>query len=211
MRSSNALAAVLVVSFGFALAGPARADEIGRAQFNGREIILHDDNRWEYAPEDAQQKASSAAAAEDCQRIASKVLPVSICLDGGSWAFATLEGSHEQGFRVKDTEHYMMLITEEDYFPLKTLRDAIVTNAQNAAGLQKVDILVDGTAELNGSSFGHIVYRTTIDGLDITYDNYYSGLEGKGSLQYIFFAETPEYDSYVPMIEQAAAGITVAE
>lgn len=214
MRVFSLCAAMLGVGLGLVGVGPSLAGEIGRAQFEGREIILYSDKLWEYASEASEvavSKTPSVPPAEGCQKIASEVLPVSICLDGNAWAFATLEGSHEQGFRVKDTEHYMMLISETDYFPLKTLRDAIITNAQNASGLLKVKILSEGTAELDGGTFGRVVYQTVIDGLDVTYDNFYLGIEGKGSLQYIFFAETPEYEGYVPMIEQAAAGIAVAE
>ena len=144
-----------------------------------------------------------------CKPIKSEVLPVGVCLDPKGWALANLEGAAEQSFKRSDAEYYLMLITEKDFFDLPTLKKALLTNAQNAAGLEKVKTLQDTTATVDGQEFGKIVYQTIIDGLDVTYENYYMGLEGKGSVQFVFFATTIDYPNFRGLIDQAVAGIEV--
>lgn len=146
-----------------------------------------------------------------CETIDSQVLPVSICLDEAVWSLGNTEGEKEHSFRRKDHEHYLLVITEKDYFPQKTLRDAILVNAQNAAGLKKIEVRNELTANVGGRIFDRIVYRASIDGLDVTYDNYYLGLEGAGSVQFVFFSLTDEYEAFKPVIEQTAQGIAVKQ
>lgn len=149
------------------------------------------------------------AAPTDCETLRSEVLPVSVCLSDQVWALGNTEGEKEMSFRRKDNEHYMLVITEKDFFPQEKLREAILINAQNAAGLKKAQVIEDAKAQLDGNEFDRIVYRATIDGLDITYDNYYRGLEGQGSVQFVFFSLTDEYQAFKPVIEQTVQGVQV--
>lgn len=192
-----------VAAIGFVLVAQTPSSwsaEIGRATVGGKEIIVNDDNTWSYA---------AAAGTGNCTAIKSEVLPVSLCLDPVGWGLANLEGAAEQSFKRKDTEFYLMLITEKEFFDQPTLKKAVLTNAQNAAGLEKVKTLDDGTATVSGKPFGRIVYQTIIDGLDVTYENYYSGMDGKGSVQFVFFALTADYEKFRPFIDEAVAGLKV--
>lgn len=152
---------------------------------------------------------SRNAAPTDCETLRSEVLPVSVCLSDQVWALGNTEGEKEMSFRRKDNEHYMLVITEKDFFPQEKLREAILINAQNAAGLKKVQVIEDTKASLDGEEFDRIVYRATIDGLDITYDNYYRGLDGKGSVQFVFFSLTDEYQAFKPVIEETVQSVQV--
>ncbi len=197
------LLAAATIAFSIAVqAMPAWSAELGRATVGGKEVIINDDNTWSYA-----EAATTAPA--NCTAIKSEVLPVALCLDPAGWALANLEGAAEQSFKRKDTEFYLMLITEKEFFDQPTLKKAVLTNAQNAAGLEKVKTLEDGSATVAGKDFGRIVYQTIIDGLDVTYENYYRGLDGKGSVQFVFFALTSDYAKFRPAIDEAVAGMSV--
>lgn len=208
-RPTTLLAAIglLTASFAFGAAGAA---EIGRTEIGGRTVVIDDNGTWSYADQASGGVSSTPArSGGDCQSIESSVLPVSLCLDEQNWVLGNVEGNAEHNFRRKDGELYLMMITEKDYFPQKTLRDAILINAQNAAGLKKVNVLEEKTVEIGGHSFDRIVYRTTVDNLDVTYDNYYSGIEGKGSVQFVFFSLTEEYQGFKPAIEETSGGFAV--
>ncbi len=196
------LMAVAAIGMTIAMhSGTAWSAEVGRATVDGKEVILNDDNTWAFVP--------AATAPGNCTSIKSEVLPVGLCLDPAGWALANLEGAAEQSFKRKDTEFYLMLITEKEFFDQPTLKKALLTNAQNAAGLEKVKTLEDGQATVAGKDFGRIVYQTIIDGLDVTYENYYRGLDGKGSVQFVFFALTSDYEKFRPAIDEAVAGMSV--
>ena len=185
------------------MSSSALSAEIGRANVNGREIIINDDNTWAYA----ETTARKGVKPSQCTEIRSEVLPVAVCLDPGGWVLGNLEGGHEHSFRRKDEDRYMMVITEKDFYPQQTLRDAILINAQKAAGLNKVNVLSETTEILDGKSYNRLVYRTKVDTLDVTYDNFYTGFEGEGSVQLVFFALTSDYDAFKPIIEQTIDGV----
>jgi hypothetical protein len=182
----------------------ALAGEIGRVEINGNEIILNDDNTWEYSGEEV-------AAPAKCTEIESKVLPVSVCLDPDTWVLANLNGAEEHGFHHKDKDVYVLMITEKQVIDQATLKKAVLANAQNAAGLNKVDTLEDGSASVDGHSFGRIVYRTIVDGIDVTYANYYTSFEGKGTLQIVAFAGSDQFDEARPVIAEVIAGVSIKE
>lgn len=180
----------------------AYAAEIGRFELDGSEIILHDDNTWEYS-------GDQVSAPDNCTTIESKVLPVSVCLDPDQWTLANLNGAEEHGFRHKTEDVYILVITEKDVIGQSTLKKAILTNAQTAAGLNKVETLIDTSASVDGYPFGKMVYRTKIDDLDITYENHYTSFEGKGSLQIVAFAGSDRFDEIHPLIAEVIAGVSV--
>lgn len=186
------------------LAGlPALAEEeIGRVDLNGSEIILYDDNTWEYSGDQVE-------APDNCTTVSSQVLPVSVCLDPDQWALANLNGAEEHGFRHKVEDMYVLLITEKDVIERATLKKALLTNAQSAAGLNKVDTLEDGAASVDGYPFGRIVYRTVVDGIDVTYENYYTSFEGKGSLQIVAFAGSERFEDVRSIIAEVIAGVSI--
>lgn len=199
MRISLFLATSVLVA---TAALPALSAEIGRVELDGSQIILHDDQTWEYAGE-------RAAAPDGCTVIASETVPVSLCLDPDKWALANLDGAEEHGFRHKEHEIYVLLISETEVIDMATLKKAVLTNAQTAAGLSKVLTLEDGTASVDGHLFGRIVYRTTVDGIDVTYANYYTSFKSYGSLQIVAFAGTETFDSVRPVVAEVIAGVKI--
>lgn len=202
MRISARLAFLCLVSIA-SVPVAALSAEIGRVELDGRSIILNDDNTWTYAD------SGSGPSAAACTRIDSTALPVGVCLDPAIWERAELGGAPEHSFKVKNAERYLMLITEKDFFPNPTLRDAILKNAQSAAGLEKVKILDEGEELIGGAKFSRIVYRTVVDGLDVTYSNHYTGFVGKGSVQFVFFAESADNEAFAPEMAKVVSALVV--
>lgn len=177
--------------------------ELGRVEVDGRTVILHDDKTWEYDGE-------APVVADNCTKVASEVLPISLCLDAGKWTFANLGGEAEIKLKLKSKELYLLVITEKTVIKLKDLKNAAISNAQQASGLTKVKTLNDGSTILDGHGFGRIDYTTTVDGIDITYANYYSSFEDKGSLQFVFFAAREEFENFSGEISEAVASFELA-
>ncbi|MCB1386902.1 MAG: hypothetical protein KDJ80_13295 [Nitratireductor sp.] len=184
------------------IAGAASAAEIGRVEIDGRLVILNDDNRWEYASE-------APAVSADCTDVASEVVPVTLCLDPEKWTFADLGGEAEIKLRLKKSELYLLVISEETEIDIPALKKAAITNAQSASGLTKVKTLSDGAASLDGHEFGKIEYATNVDGIDISYANYMSTFDGKGSVQLVFFTSNDLFDEMQSDITEVIAGVKI--
>ena len=187
----------------FSLSNLASAAELTRFTFDGKEIILFDDKTWEFADN------TPATAAPDCEVVNSEKLPISICLNPEIWTFATLSGDHEVAVKVKDRELYLLMITEKQFIETGAFKKAIIANAQNVSGLTKVQTLAEESVVLDLYNFGRLVYTTKVDGLPVTFDNYYSNIKDKGSFQFVFFAGRDDFESHKQTIADAVGGIKV--
>ncbi len=203
----------LLVGAGFAIAG-----EKGRVEFEGRTIILNDDNTWEFVSESRQvvvekketaEEKTANADSPDCVLFASNILPVSACLDEKVWQIGAKSDAAEFSFSTKSEKLYMLMITEKDEVPLEDFEKAIVANAQKAAGLNPVEIIVQERINALDLDWGRMVYIANIDGLKIQYENYFTTIKGKGSVQYVFYATPEDYDEHALEIEKVTTQIAV--
>lgn len=196
---------IVAMAFSLLLLVPAHAwsEEIGRAVVLGEEIIIYDDKTWEFAPE------RTATAAPNCTKVESEKLPVSICLDPDKWTFTELGGDNEIEVKMINRELYLIGIMETTFVEMDDFRKAVVQNAQDASGLNKVEVESEEEILLDDHTFGKMVYSTKVNGIDVTYENYFSNLPGVGSFQFVFFTGQNEYDEMRPTIEEAALGIEV--
>lgn len=183
--------------------GAVNAAELTRFTFDGKEIILFDDKTWEFT-----ENAKSPSTA-NCEIVSSEKLPISICLNPDIWTFASLSGDHEASVKLKDQELYLLIITEKQFIEINAFKGAIITNAQNVSGLTKVKTLADESKTIDLYNFGRIVYTTKVDGLPVTFDNYYSNIKGKGSFQFVFFAGADDFDNHKQAITDAIGGIKI--
>jgi len=183
----------------------ALAGEIGRVEVDGRMIILMDDNSWQYAT------GASASSNNSCKDVSSKVLPVSVCLNEDVWGFASLGGNAEIKLKVNVQELYLLVITEKTVIALPDLKKAAIANAQSASGPTEVETIEDGSAVIDGHTFGRLVYTTTVNGIDITYANYYTSFPAKGSLQLVFFAGADQFPDMQELIGEAVSAVTVGK
>lgn len=185
----------------------ATADELGRVDLNGREIIINDDNSWSYASKGEQNAVTTAP--DGCTVIKSKKFPISVCLDPGKWSLTNVNDIAELQYKVIDKEIYAMILTEKALMPDEQLKKAILINGQEAAGLNKIEILKDIKESKIGPKFGNVVYNAIVDGLDITYDSYYRSFPHTGLAQVIMFSSQKEYQASLPYMNEFIAGVSV--
>ncbi len=184
----------------------AYAGEKGRVELDGREIILFDDNTWRFAGETAKSSDD-----DDCVVIKSKSLPVSVCLDEAVWKLGNANNAAEFTFSTKDESLFLMVITEKAEIPLKAFEKAIVTNAQNAAGLKPVEVAKNERIDAFGIEWGRMVYNADIDGLIIKYENFFTTIKDKGSVQFVFYTTPANYAGASIEIKKATKNISVGK
>lgn len=151
------------------------------------------------------------AVPENCTKMESKVLPASVCLDPEGWALADVGSTAELEFSTLDQALYLIIMTEPDYFDIETLRKAVLTNIQLAAKLNKVEVVESENVSLAGREFGHLIYGARIGDIDANYNNYFTGIEGEGSLQVVFFTFDRPISDYNDTIATVVASIEVGE
>lgn len=182
------------------------AGEVGRVTLDGKQIILHDDNTWEFV---AGSNSTASADKADCVEIKSKTLPTSICLDEKVWHLGANGGAAEHNFTTGDDKLFLLMITEDAEIPLDKFEKAITANAQKAAGLNPVDVQIKERIDAFGIKWGRMVYVANIDGLKIKYENFFTTLKDKGSVQYVFYATPEDYADKEPEIEKAIKRIAI--
>ncbi len=180
--------------------------EIGRVTLDGKQIILNSDNTWEYV---TKQAGGEGKGDSNCVVVKSKTLPVAICLDEETWKLGAKGGAAEHNFSTKDNNLFLLMITENSEIPLDAFEKAIVANAQKAAGLRPVEVLVNERIDAFGLKWGRMVYVANIEGLEIKYENYFTTLDGKGSVQYVFYATNDNFASKEGDIERAIKQISI--
>lgn len=205
-RTAGLISIGLVIVVAVILGGTAIAAETGRVTLDGREIILHDDKTWEYS---AGTGDTQTGTNNNCVPFNSKTLPVSICLDEGYWYLGNEGGAAEFSFSSNDEKLYLLMITEKDVIPLDKFEKAIITNAQKAAGLKPVKVDIKERINAFGLEWGRMVYTANIDGLIIKYENFFTTMKGKGSVQFVFYATPENHGKTEAEIEKAIKKIDV--
>jgi hypothetical protein len=167
----------------------ALAAELGRAQFQGRTVILSDDNTWRY-DEATPKPPANAADCTDGVSVQSKSLPVTLCFGNEAWERDNPTGAWEVMFRNKAGTLYGGLITETVALEESFLRNAILQNASAFAKIDVTKVRIDKeeTSDINGRKWNHIVYGVPIGGAGFTFSNYYMTIPDKGMVQVVFFS-----------------------
>ena len=185
------------------IAAPATAAEVGRMEFNGRTIVLRDDQTWAYVDTSENRQSS------DCTTINSNVYPMSFCLNEGNWRRTDLGGDYEMGFQVAREELYLGVIAEKTYLDGKTLRSAILDNAKDGAGLRGIDVLKDEKRLIGGHEWGYLKIRFHLGETPFIFHFHYTSDRDKGSLQYIMFSAEPIDAKTTHFQDMALAGLKV--
>jgi hypothetical protein len=183
------------------ISNQAIADEKGRVQLNGREVILFDDNTWKFSS-DAVSKTN-----KDCVLIKSTTLPVTICLDDTVWTNGDSNDAAELSFVTKDETLFLLVITETDEVQLDAFEKAIVVNAQSAAGKKPVEVKSKERLDAHGLEWGRMVYDADIEDIKIRYENYFTTIKGKGSVQFVFYTTPGQYSVASLQIGKASKNI----
>ncbi len=179
------------------------AAEKGRVQLNGREVILFDDNTWKFSSD------AVSSANKDCVLIKSTTLPVNICLDETVWKNGDSNDAAELSFVTKDEALFLLVITETDEVQLDAFEKAIVVNAQSAAGKKPVEVKSKERLDAHGLEWGRMVYDADIEDIKIRYENYFTTIKGKGSVQFVFYTTPDHYSVASLQIGKASKNIGI--
>lgn len=183
------------------ISGDVIAGEKGRVQLNGREVILFDDNTWKFSSEPVSKTN------KDCVLIKSTTLPVTICLDDTVWTNGDSNDAAELSFVTKDKTLFLLVITGTDEVQLDAFEKAIVANAQGAAGKKPVDVKSKERLDAHGLEWGRMVYDADSEDIKIRYENYFTTIKGKGSVQFVFYTTPDQYSVASLQIGKASKNI----
>lgn len=176
----------------------ATAEEVGRAEVDGRPVVLFENGTWRFARSDAETRGDCA------ERVvfASSLVPLSYCLSDAEWRKTPPFGAFEQAFAHKQANVFMGTITERAVLSATVVRDAIIANMEDASGLTPVEVAGEGTRTINGTDWRTLKLRTTIDGSRFVYWYYY--LTGEAAVVQVLFwapaSEESDGDAIVPNV-----------
>jgi len=211
-RRIAALALLGLMLAAFAYSGLAQAaSELGRLQFSGKVIILFDDNSWKYAEEAAANTPANGVC--DGGAIVSKVLPITLCMNGAVWGEQPHGAGLEAFYTLKDTDLFVAMITERTPLDEAFLREAIISNAANAAGVTtaEVKVLKEESVTINATPWRYIEYSMKMAGTIFHYANFYRQFPEKGSAQVVFFTSDNLFEESRIHIEKLMMSATVAQ
>ena len=171
------------------LATAAHAQEVGRAEVDGRDVVLFENGAWRFAD----SEVVDGAECDGMVRINSPEVPLSYCLAETEWARESADGAFEAVYAHKQAELYLGVISERNTFTKEALREAIVSNARSAAGLGEVTVFdANLDVPIADEDWGYIKLGAEISGTDFIYWNYFLPTTGKAA-QFVFWS-TAEHE-----------------
>lgn len=185
-----------ILAFSLALllsASPVLSAEVGRVQFNGRNVILNDDNTWSYA---TPQTAAATDPANDApltcagfDPFVSARIKFAACIDPAVWTSADPIGEQEFLAYSADGKTAVTIVTETTVIPMNLYKDAIVAASAASAGVDAATITTtnEGNADYAKHSWGTFRYSMTVEGNAFAYLNYHVSDEALGSVQVVFW------------------------
>ncbi|XWN34107.1 MAG: hypothetical protein ROR55_14025 [Devosia sp.] len=162
--------------------GVAVAQEVGRSTVGDREVILFQNGTWRYVREERPVDE----ACVDKTRLESDKLPLSYCLSEAEWARDTVTGPFEAVYVHRQQELYLGVISERVTFTEEALREAIVFNAQQAAGLTPIKILKEEDVDIAGTNWSFLNLEAIMSGVEFQYWNY-SRAVPRAAVQFVFW------------------------
>ncbi len=187
----------------------AAAEEAGRAQLNGRTIILQAGGTWKYADD-------APTAAVDCSGgkvIKSKKLNLSVCVVQPWKIDPTPSEAMEFQLLEPEQDIFVGFITERAPMPFAVLKEAIISNAARATGVhaEDVPVLKESKVALNGKEWNYIEYDVDFKGAKFRFGNYYVSLGDLGVAQMVFWCSKAYFDQNRPLIEALAAKVNISD
>lgn len=199
------------ISWAFALAllfSTAQAAEIGRAQLNGRTIIVDGSGSWTYADAAA---APSALSCNDGKLVSSRKIDFSLCVKSPWTVDAAASDSFEISLKDNADEIYSGIITERTNIPEKALAEAIISNAATGTGVRVEDIPVVKREKLmlNNVEWNYVEYDVNFNGIQLRFANYYKSLGEGGAVQMVFWCGRNFFEKVQPAIAEIAGSVSL--
>lgn len=202
---------------------PAFAQQqVGRGVVDGREIVIYGNGTWRYFDDVNQQSGggggltkgpkskpqpqqqAQTVSCDGLVTLESAKTPFVYCLSADRWLSNDAEGAYEGLYQTKDDKIFFGVIPEDTPIALKALRAAIIKNARDGVAPNEINILRERVANFNGAQWSVIDYSAEVEGLNLSFRNYY--LSGDGyALQSVFWTETSTFNDLLPEIENVMA------
>ena len=176
-------------------------------KLDNKTIILHDDFTWNYIEVEKNEISTEMILKYDPNEtilLRSKNNKYNIHINDENWVQTTgLNDGAQFQFVNKDDTGYGMLIYEGLSFPLKSLKEAIITNANaidpNARIIDVKECAVNNTV-------GEIVtYMASYSGLDFIFYTYITTSD-KGTIQFTFYTLEEKFEELKPSFINAISG-----
>jgi hypothetical protein len=189
------------------LSSAAVGAELGTVQFEGKDVILSDDNTWRYAGE----VAATNTACDPADVLTSNAVKISACVEHATWEAGDGTGAQEFVFFSKDGNVGFAIITEAAYAPSAAYRDAIVAFAAQAGGVAPEDIKVFNERDetFGGKIWGVMRYQVSTDGTLLEFVNYRYSDAKLGSTQFVFWTLPEMVQVAVPMAQKVMETVKV--
>ncbi len=186
-----------VVIFCFLLSAlTLRAQDIQATAATGERYLLHPNGTWTLdaipLPADG-GSFSKPASSRDVLK--GKNVKYAVWYDKSKWKVEKANSNEDADFQLTHTsgDGYAIIIAEKIAMSMDALRHAAIANAQSASPDAK--IVYEDERTINGNPVRCLKIEGTVDGIPITYYNYYYA--GKtGSIQLITFTGQNTFEEY---------------
>ncbi|MEM6328317.1 MAG: hypothetical protein AAF791_14475 [Bacteroidota bacterium] len=201
----------------------AQAQPISAVTDDGRSVWLHEDGTWTFAGPDGEIIIETPAPPPEPERVGPPPPPpmppvtvpggdgvYTLRYDASRWNVAPdlIPGESEHSFQLPFGAGFAATIFEVTEFPLPTVRNIVLTNAEEGMGGQ-VEVISETPVKSNGAVGKRLEFRVvTAEGIDVTMINtMYSG--AWGTLQVVTWTTTPLMDRYSRDLQRFQDGIRI--
>ncbi len=180
---------------------------------NGDEVLLYENGTWKskvnksslfgttVIPENQTPFKKDPASSF---LLKSKVCNVGVWLNPSKWTISKGDEPQEYKFVLKGESVYGMMITEKVGFPLEVLKNAALTNAQNASA--DVAVVKEEYRTVNGIRVIMMQMEGTLQGIKFTFYGYYYSNE-QSSVQVLTWTVQDLFDSHKAEMEKLLNGL----
>ncbi|MES2766866.1 MAG: hypothetical protein V4642_13410 [Bacteroidota bacterium] len=174
----------------------AVAQDIETTSATGDKYLLHPNGTWTlYATPLPAEGGAFATPTASRDVLKGKHVKYAVWYDKSKWKIEKEKTNEDADFQLTHTsgDGYAIIISEKIEMSMEALRQAAIGNAQSAAPDAK--IVFEDERMVNGNPVRCLKIDGTVDGIPITYFNYY--YVGKtGSIQIITFTGQNIFDEY---------------
>ena len=181
-------------------------------KIDGSDIVLHDDFTWEYL--DVEKKKESPLLKlnynpSNTNELISKNNKYLIHVNSDEWIQTTgLNDGAQFQFVNSESTGYGMLIYEGLQFPLESLKEAMIINANNID--PNARIINEEKCVVNNTSGELVTYTANYTGMNFIFYSYITSSD-KGTIQFTFYTLENAFDELEMSFRDAISGLEIIE
>lgn len=188
--------------------------QINAVTETGDKVILYDDNTWAYAAPDTTINDTIAVNPTVFTKnekadflLKSTRNKSGVWLDSKEWKFENSKVNPQAEYQIfhKSGNVYALLIPEEVYIPLTTLRDVVIQNTRAIA--DEFTLVHEEYRTVNGMEVLCLQFNAKAQGMNFSYMGYYFSNES-GTTQLLTYTYENLFDKYKDKCEELLNGLT---